>query len=69
MFCAHKMYQFVATSSDCGRYSCCHERKANLATQCRIHLILHVMTLFRILKDVDSDIGECYADPEPLTGP
>ena len=21
------------------------------------------------LKDVDSDIGECYADPEPLTGP
>ena len=21
------------------------------------------------IKDVDSDIGECYADPEPLTGP
>ena len=21
------------------------------------------------LEDVDSDIGECYADPEPLTGP
>ena len=21
------------------------------------------------LKDVDSDIGECYADPKPLTGP
>ena len=21
------------------------------------------------LKDVDSDIGECYADPEPLAGP
>ena len=21
------------------------------------------------LEDVDSDIGKCYADPEPLTGP
>ena len=21
------------------------------------------------LEDVDSDIGECYADPKPLTGP
>ena len=21
------------------------------------------------LEDVDSEIGECYADPEPLTGP
>ena len=21
------------------------------------------------LEDVDSDIGECYADTEPLTGP
>ena len=21
------------------------------------------------LKDVDSDIGECYSDPEPLAGP
>ena len=27
-----------------------------------------MMTLF-YLEDVDSDIGECYADPEPLTSP
>ena len=72
MFCAHKRYQFVVTSSDCGRYFTLfvtarrEGQSRNTKSDSSDSLCGDTISY---LVDVDSYIVECYADPEPLTGP